>query len=240
MRERNDCGCEDGRVHRRRFLQMGTGAAIGAALLGRGATTASAAPPRPRFGPLIDPYSGYDGQDTCDSTPKPGATDLRDMLLRAYPGTQDWGIARPCSGGTSEHMEGRAFDWGVPTAANAEDARNFILWLFRTDKHGNKHAMARRLGIMYIIYDGKMWRAYNPSVGFSPRDCDPHASYDDCHFDHVHFSLSWDGANRKTSWWHPEETFRRADTPYWQAGAKGLVGDNGTLRAPRPEVCGLN
>jgi hypothetical protein len=234
----HDCGCDDGRVHRRRFLQLGTGTALGAVLLGAGAGSASASPPRPRFGARIDPYAAYDGQDTCDPTPKPGTVDLKDMLLRAYPGTEDWGIARDCSsGGVSEHKEGRAFDWGVPDRSDELCARDFIVWLFKADKWGNQHAMARRLGIMYIIHNGKMWRSYNPNVGFQPRDCDPNASFDDCHVDHVHFSLSWDGANRKTTWWHPETTFGTADDPYFEAGAAGRVGSNGTLRAPILESC---
>lgn len=234
----HDCGCEGSRVPRRRFLQMGTGTALGAVLLGGTAGLAGASPPRPRFGPRIDPYAAYDGQDTCDNTPKPGTVDLKTLVLAAYPGTVDWGIARDCgAGGTSEHKEGRAWDWGVPDPRHDGAVRDLIRWLFKSDKHGNKHAMARRLGIMYIIHNGKMWRSYNPNVGFSPRACDPNASFDDCHYDHVHFSMSWDGANRTTSWWHPETTFGTADTPYWQAGATGQVDQAGTLRAPRPETC---
>ena len=44
---------------------------------------------------------------------------------------------RACSvGGTSEHKEGRAFDWGGLNAARAADrdrVKRFTTWLFKTD-----------------------------------------------------------------------------------------------------------
>jgi hypothetical protein len=225
---RDDCGCGGGRLHRRRFLQLGAGTALGATFLGASGGLAGAAPRPPRFGPRIDPYAAYDGQDTCDPTPKPGTVALKNLLLATYPGTVDWGISRDCSsGGVSEHKEGRAFDWGVPDEAGKRAARNFVTWLLKRDEYGNKDAMARRLGIMYLIHDGKTWQAWDADAGLKPRDCDPHASYDDCHFQHVHFSLSWDGAYQRTTWWHPENSRDGADTRYWQDGAAGRVGGAG-------------
>lgn len=206
----------DRRVGRRRFLEIGTGSALGALLLGASGAPVSAAPSTPTFGRRIDDYAGYDGQDTCSPTAKPGTADFRDLVLRAYPGTADWGIVRDCSaGGTSEHKEGRAWDWGVPDQADNAAVDDLIRWLFATDRYGNRHAMARRLGIMYLIHNGKIWRAYSPGPGFAVRDCDPNASFDDCHFTHVHFSMSWRGALRKTSWWHPGSTFARSGSSVW-------------------------
>ena len=207
---RPDCGCGP-RVPRRKFLHMGTGAALGVALLGVAARRASAHPVTPDFGRLIDPYPDYDGQSTCDPTAKPGVLDFRTMVLASWAGTADWGIVRECSaGGQSEHKEGRAWDWGVPDASDRTAVEDLLRWLFATDRWGNRHARARRLGIMYVIHDKKIWRAYPPGPGFFPRDCNPNASFDDCHFDHVHFSMSWDGALRRTTWWHPGSTFDRA------------------------------
>ena len=55
--------------------------------------------------------------------------------------------------------------------------------------------MARRFGIMYIIWNHKMWRAYDPGRGWAPYSgVSPHT-------DHIHFSFTWDGAYGRTSWW---------------------------------------
>jgi hypothetical protein len=209
---------------RRGFLRLGAGSAIGAAFLGAVGGVAGAAPRPPRFGPRIDPYAAYVGQTTCDPTAKPGTVDLKNLLLATYPGTLDWGISRDCSsGGTSEHKEGRAFDWGIPEELERRAASDFVNWLLARDQYGNKHAMARRLGIMYLIHNAKTWQAWDADAGLKPRACDPHASYDDCHFEHVHFSMSWDGAYRRTTWWHPKNSSGAVDSEYWADGAAARV-----------------
>jgi peptidoglycan hydrolase-like protein with peptidoglycan-binding domain len=53
--------------------------------------------------------------------------------------------------------------------------------------------MASRLGVMYVIYNRKIWSAYSPGW----RDytgADPHTS-------HIHISMSWNGARGHTSFW---------------------------------------
>ncbi len=161
---------------------------------------AEAAPATPVFGPAIDPLAPYDGQDTCDPTDKPGAVALRDLLEATYPATTSFGISRDCGvGGPSEHKEGRAYDWGVnsfdPTQkAMAED---LLAWLLATDSYGNVNAMARRLGIMYAIWNGRVWKSYGTNRGWQTyTGSNPHT-------DHVHFTLSWDGAYKRTSWYSP-------------------------------------
>ena len=66
--------------------------------------------------------------------------------------------------------------------------------------------MARRLGIQYIQYNNMMWRAYNANAGWRPqmmggKTCSTlGSSYTtSCHRDHIHTSFSWNGANKKTS-----------------------------------------
>ena len=57
----------------------------------------------------------------------------------------------------------------------------------------NNGEMAARLGIMYVIYNRKIWASYSPGW----RDytgADPHTS-------HIHISLSWNGARAHTSFW---------------------------------------
>lgn len=151
-------------------------------------------PATPSFGASIDGYASYVGQSTCSGTAKPGVTAFKNLVLATYPCTSSGGIVRGCSvGGKSEHKEGRAWDWMIKYPHPAADA--LLSWLLATDSHGNKHANARRLGIMYMIWNRKMWRAYKPDQGWQPyTGSNPHT-------DHVHFSFSWNGANKKTSFW---------------------------------------
>jgi hypothetical protein len=157
-----------------------------------------AVPPTPSFGKDIDGYADYDPQSTCDPVAKPGVKAFRDLLLRAYPETRDLGIVRACDvGGRSEHKEGRAFDWGVRANVPAEraDAEEVLRWLLATDDQGNRNALARRFGIMYVIWNHRIWSAARADEGWRPY----HGS--DPHTDHVHVSFSWDGANMRTTWW---------------------------------------
>ena len=164
------------------------------------AGAAAAAPATPYFGPAIDPLAAFDGQDTCDPTDKPGAVALRDLLEQTYPATTSFGISRDCGvGGTSEHKEGRAYDWGVNAFDPAQKAMadDLLAWLLATDGYGNVNAMARRLGIMYAIWNGRVWKSYGTNRGWQTyTGSNPHTN-------HVHFSLSWDGAYKRTSWYAP-------------------------------------
>ena len=86
-----------------------------------------AAPPLPSFSVPPEGYAALDSQSTCDPTAKPGVVDFRDMVLAAYPGTSDLGIIRACDvGDTSEHKEGRAWDWGVSAASQANVAADML------------------------------------------------------------------------------------------------------------------
>ncbi len=127
------------------------------------------APTAPDFGPRIDPYAPYDPQRDCDPAAKPGVTGFRDLVLAAYRDTRDLGISRPCgSGGQSEHKEGRAWDWGVEVNGQSEPADDLINWLHATDRHGNRHALLRRFGIMYMIWNRRIWMANRPDAGWQP------------------------------------------------------------------------
>ena len=86
---------------------------------------------------------------------------------------------------------GRAFDWGVNITNAKEKAatESFIAALMATDSAGNKHALARRMGVMYVISNRQIWSAYRASEGWRPY------SGASAHRDHVHISLSWAGAN---------------------------------------------
>ncbi len=76
------------------------------------------------------------------------------------------------------------------------DGKAVLNWLFKTDSFGNQHAIARRLGVMYVIWNNKFygsWTGYKPE----PYTCgtDPTA----CHIDHIHFSFDLAGARARTS-----------------------------------------
>ena len=167
--------------------------AVPAALPG-GASRAHAA--ARQFGPAIEPHATYEAQQTCDPAAKPGTRALAEHLVRTYPGTGNLGITRACHlGGRSEHKEGRAFDWKVDWSDPRQraQAEAFLDRLLATDEFGNQHALARRMGVMYVIWDRAVWAAYSP--GWRPY------SGASAHRDHVHISLTWAGAMGRTSFW---------------------------------------
>jgi len=224
---------------------------LASVLVATAAAPAGAAPVEPLFPDQIDAYSEYDGADTCSDYDKPGATMLRDLLEKAYPGTQGY-ISRECSsGGSSEHHEGRAIDWMVSAQTERPLADDLFAWLLAKDAYTNTHAMVRRLGIMYIIWDRQIWRAYSPEDGWQPYNgSNPHT-------DHVHISMSWDGALEDTTWttkqdlggrldqarftasWYSRgrvDVFRRGlsgdlEQRTWQSGWSGWVGLGGDLQS---------
>ncbi len=165
---------------------------------GQGPPAREREPNTPRFPDDIEPYPRYDGQSTCSPDAKPGMVAFRDMILAAYPASTSFGISRDCSiGGTSEHKEGRAWDWGNNASETAGRRRvaNFLRWLFATDQYGHRHAMARRLGVMYIIWNREIFRMYRANEGWTPyTGSSPHT-------DHVHISLTRKGGAKRTSFW---------------------------------------
>jgi hypothetical protein len=218
------------------------GVLIVAVLAGSVPAVAAAKPSKPPLGPAIDPSPGYEGQRKCSATDKPGVVAFRKLVLRAYPGTGYGSISRGCSiGGNSEHKEGRAWDWGV-NAANASQKRaaeNLFEWLLAKDPYGNSYAMARRLGVMYIIFNrriwfpGSGWGVYcrqKPRGCVSPRD----GGIRHPHTDHVHFSFTWDGAMKRTTFWSPSRSMitgvagHPSSTGSWAAGGNGAVFMDGT------------
>jgi peptidoglycan hydrolase-like protein with peptidoglycan-binding domain len=147
----------------------------------------------------IDGFATLDQQSECDPTAKAGVLAFERMVRATYPDTGTDGIVRACNiGGTSEHKEGRAWDWKVSAYNKHQHAEADALfhWLFATDELGNRDAIARRLGLMYVVWDRHIWRAYDAAAGWQPY----HGA--EAHTDHVHFSFSRAGALKKTSFWH--------------------------------------
>ncbi len=146
----------------------------------------------------IEGYPQYEGQTTCSPDPKTGTLKLQAYLLKRYPDTGMFPIGRACdAGGRSEHKEGRAIDWKLNrfNAGQHASAQHFLAQLMATDDAGNQYALARRMGVMYVIYDRRIFGFYGPNRSWAPYNgASPHT-------DHVHISLTRTGAAGQTSWY---------------------------------------
>ena len=155
-----------------------------------------------------DVTAEYEGQAQCDPTPKPGAQRLSDIIKQTYGADQTVWIPRACGvGAQSEHKEGRALDWmtSVRKAQQRSNAETFLNWLLGPDEAGQLYGHATRLGIMYVMWNDRIWRAYDKGKGWTEaKGCFSQKSTGSdtvCHRDHIHISLTWDGATGTTSFW---------------------------------------
>jgi hypothetical protein len=155
----------------------------------------------------VEDYASYDPQTKCTKAPRPGTVALGQWLVATY-GGGGGAVNRPCSGsGTSEHKDGRAVDWTL-NAGNPVDrkrARIFLRAAFATDAEGNAAALARRMGIMYVIWNDHFYPAYHQfeKESYLSSGC---RSRKKCsktlrHRDHMHISLSKAGAKGLTSFY---------------------------------------
>ncbi len=160
------------------------------------AQAAPAVPVTPDFGKAIEDYAPYQAGTVCDPVDRPGAKKIAALIRATYGSDESIGIARDACYTTSEHNDGRALDWMLDASSRADraKAKAFLGWLLATDGRGNHAAMARRLGIMYIIWNKRMWRAYSPRGWGDYSGTNPHT-------DHIHISLALDGATGRTSYW---------------------------------------
>ncbi len=149
----------------------------------------------------IESMPPYQPQTFCEPTVRPGTQALADLLTSTYAGTAIVSLTRSCGSDRSEHYDGRAVDWGVDHRNDRQRAqgRAFLHWLFAADASGEADAMVRRLGIMYVIWNKRIWGSW--SGGWEPYSCSGATA---CHVDHIHLSLDWSGAMRKTSFWTGE------------------------------------
>ncbi len=147
----------------------------------------------------LEDLTGYVPQTSCDPVARTGTVALARLLTATYPDTTT-ATSYGCGsdGPVSEHYDGRAIDWMFPsrTATQLAEADAFLSWLLASDSAGHPYAMARRLGVMYVIYNSRIWGAYRAGDGWRPYSC---SGVTGCHQDHVHISLSWNGATGRTS-----------------------------------------
>lgn len=184
----------------------GTASADDAAPSLRGTVTASA----PYLMP-VEPYATYQPQTTCRHTPRAGVLLLADWLVARGGGYGP--ISRSCAGSsTSEHKESRAFDWLLDATDPADVALADALLdeILAPDDTGQPHALARRMGVMYVIWNDRMYAAYDGFVARrylssgcrTRRSCSPTLR----HRDHMHISLTRQGAKGMTSWYYAQQT----------------------------------
>jgi len=183
-----------------------------------GAAQANAAPPQPLEGnpadrmaaTPIDDYR-YDHATGCRSRPPKGMLALENWLGLHVRG-MSWGTMRceKLSGRHySLHAEGRAIDWhlDVTDPTDRRAARKLISLLLATDRAGNEHALARRMGVQEIIWDCRSWWSGSGgmddySVCFTDRGKRRKGvSPTLAHRDHIHIGLSRAGAAMRTSFW---------------------------------------
>jgi hypothetical protein len=150
----------------------------------------------------------YEGQAQCAPEAKVGTQKLADLIKATYGSTQTVWIPRACDiGGQSEHKEGRALDWmtSVRNPQQRANAETFLAWLLGPDQFGTPYGNAMRLGVMYIGWNDRIWRGYDTKRGWTElKGCfsTPSEGSDTvCHRNHIHISLTWDGASGRTSFW---------------------------------------
>ena len=199
------------------LARIGLLAAIAAVLLSAAGIAAArpygrvAGNPADRLAHLpVEDYR-YDHASRCHRRPSRGARALERWLGRNSRGSS-WGIMR-CEKLGSEnyslHAEGRALDWQLDArrARDRRAARRLIHLLLATDRAGNPHALARRMGVQEIIWDCKSWwsgsdRMERYSACYDRRGRRKRRlSRTLAHRDHVHIGLNRSGARLRTSFW---------------------------------------
>lgn len=185
-----------------------TGEVAGPPVPGTGLPPAAAPVIAAALPPVYDVPATYEGQAQCDPAPKPGTQRLSDLIKATYGQDQTVWIPRSCDvGGQSEHKEGRALDWmtSVRNAQQRANAEAFLAWLLGPDQFGTPYGNAARLGVMYIGWNDRIWRGYDTRRGWTElKGCfatPGEGSDTTCHRDHIHISLTWDGASGRTSFW---------------------------------------
>jgi hypothetical protein len=158
----------------------------------------------------IDDYA-YDRATRCVKKPMPGTLAMLRWLERHVMG-QFWGIMR-CEKLSrrdySLHSEGRAIDWHLDArrARDRRAARRLIDRLLATDRHGNPHSLARRMGVQEIIWNCRSWWSGADgmdrySLCFTRKGKRrKHVNATLAHRDHIHIGLSRAGARKRTSFW---------------------------------------
>jgi hypothetical protein len=155
----------------------------------------------------VEPYARYQPQTVCSAWDKPGTKALGAWVVASFGGRYG-GISRSCAGSAaSEHKEGRAFDWTLNASSATDRARAaaFLHRVFATGPTGEPAELARRMGIMYVIFNDRMFASYDGFFAkpYRSSSCRTLASCSPTlrHRDHLHISLTREGGLGRTSWY---------------------------------------
>ncbi|MFC7327626.1 coiled-coil domain-containing protein [Marinactinospora rubrisoli] len=117
---------------------------------------------------------GFDG-----ATPRMAA--IRDEIIMTFGAPYEVGCLRP--GDPGEHGSGRACDFMMSAAGASPSSANQELG----DQIAEyARANADRLGVMYVIWEQRIWDSRNPGAGW--RQMEDRGSITQNHYDHVHVS----------------------------------------------------
>nr|WP_285761988.1 hypothetical protein [Nocardiopsis ansamitocini] len=117
---------------------------------------------------------GFDGV-----TPRMAA--IRDEIIGEFGAPYPVGCLRP--GDSGEHGSGRACDFMMSAGGAAPSAANQQLGTQIAEYAKNN---ADRLGVMYVIWEQKIWDSRNPGAGWKPMS--DRGSITQNHYDHPHVS----------------------------------------------------
>ena len=155
----------------------------------------------------VEPYAGYQPQTACAPKAKPGTLALRRWVVKVHGGSYG-SISRACRGtSVSEHKEGRAFDWTLDAAKAGDRARaaRFLNRIFATGPSGEPAELARRMGVMYVIWSDRIYASYDrfQARAYRSPSCKRLATCSKTlrHRDHMHISLTRGGGLGRTSWY---------------------------------------
>lgn len=117
---------------------------------------------------------GWDG-----ATPRMAG--IRDDIIGKFGAPYPVGCLRP--GDPGEHGSGRACDFMMSAGGASPSATNRQLGQQIAEYAKNN---ADRLGVMYVIWEQKIWHSGNPGAGWKPME--DRGSITQNHYDHVHVS----------------------------------------------------
>lgn len=173
--------------------------------------------PRPSFSTSADTY-GSVAAFSCYPSLRTGTKAFGDLLIAATTTVNHYGGWRACNAPfgakRSQHKTGRAVDVPLDSRKSAQraDGMAILEWLFEAE-NGVPHARLRRLGVVQIIWDGRVWttahdkgrKNHDPTnwrkyTGLGCKQ-NPRTQPTVCHYDHFHFTLSAAGSEKQTTWW---------------------------------------
>ena len=172
-----------------------------------------AAPAAAAYDGPVEDYASYQPQKKCRDKARPGTRELAGWIDQKFDGGSAVASMRACgSGGVSEHKAGRAIDWAMDATKkkHRREVRRFLGKIFATDDDDEKHALARRMGVMYVIWNDHMYASYDDHFAKEDYLSSSCSSRKKCsktlrHRDHVHISLSRPGGRGDTSWYEERE-----------------------------------